>query len=190
MASHRYELALQVLQDCKGVTDLETEAGGCKHTISGLECVLYANRAVALGKLGRHEEALREAYASIQVQPGYAKGHHRVGSTLQALGREEAAQRSFRKSEELQREQARADAAAGSGAAGEDNLRFTDLTDGVDPLSWVAGRMVRADTGEACSHLPHLPASLHHYCTTACPASATCDVRRPIAGDVRGRRRA
>ena len=89
-------------------------------------------------------------------------------SLWQALGREAEAQRSFRKSEALQREKARASGGAGAGpgagagaeagagagasagakagagpkagappAAPCDEVRFTDLTGGDDPLSWV-----------------------------------------------------
>jgi len=90
-------------------------------------------------RLSRSEDALGAALAAVRHDQKYAKAHHRLGEALRALGREEEARRSFRQSEELAREAAKQEElSSGRGARAEDNLRFTDLTDGVDPLVWVS----------------------------------------------------
>ena len=54
--------------------------------LDSLGAVLHSNRAMVLGQEGEgaRGEALRAALASISADPSYAKGHHRVGSALQA----------------------------------------------------------------------------------------------------------
>lgn len=51
----------------------------------------HANRANAFTKLGEHEASLRDAEASVNVRPDWAKGHFRKGTALQKLDRHEEA---------------------------------------------------------------------------------------------------
>lgn len=134
-ALEAYRLALAILADCRSLTNLDSEQGGGKGKIAVSEGVLRANCAAVLSRQGQHEAALREGLAAITAQPHYAKAHHRVGSALKALGREGQAQAAFRRSEELVREQSRIVASRSSAS---DDLRFTDLAGGEDPLEWCA----------------------------------------------------
>ncbi|NXG13626.1 TTC31 protein, partial [Grallaria varia] len=71
---------------------------------------LLGNRSYCLEKLGRFEEALGDAEAALELQPGWPKGSFRKGKALRGLQRYAEATRTFK--ELLLRDGADAEAAA------------------------------------------------------------------------------
>jgi Flp pilus assembly protein TadD len=63
--------------------------------------VHLANRCLALLKLGRNDEALRDAVSVLEFRPGWGKAHYRHGMALLAVQRLEEAVQSFERASSL-----------------------------------------------------------------------------------------
>ena len=64
--------------------------------------VALSNRSLALLKLGRPQEAHDDAEAAVESNPEYAKARQRLGKALEALGRDDEAQKCFTIASKLQ----------------------------------------------------------------------------------------
>ena len=82
-----YELSLQ---------DTELDAG---------KSIIHSNRAACFLKLGRLEEALKEAERSVSLDEKNVKGNFRVGLALHALKRYGEAVRALEKAQSCERKQ-------------------------------------------------------------------------------------
>jgi tetratricopeptide (TPR) repeat protein len=59
--------------------------GICFHPDEAAVCL--SNRSLVLLKLKRNEDALKDASEAVEINPDYAKAHHRLGKALEAVGR-------------------------------------------------------------------------------------------------------
>ncbi|CAG0880455.1 unnamed protein product [Darwinula stevensoni] len=59
------------------------------------DALVYSNRSLAYQRLGRAEEALRDAESAVTLRPKWAKAHYRRGAGQRSLGRVEEAFISF-----------------------------------------------------------------------------------------------
>lgn len=83
--------------------DAWTECLGVDPALKSFNAKLYNNRAMAYGKLRRHQEAVDDSGQAIALEPGYVKAFRRRAESLYALGGEENLEQCVRDWEEIGR---------------------------------------------------------------------------------------
>jgi tetratricopeptide (TPR) repeat protein len=85
--------ALRLLEDGMSKLDSELEPG--EHLLH--RSVLRYNRAQVFDMTGRHEDALTDFRAVMELDPRFAEHHFNIGNVLRKLGRHEEALESYRR---------------------------------------------------------------------------------------------